>query len=218
MSRRPDGRNGFLLLWHENKAVINDTVPTTIRIIKINAANEKLQGSLHMTEKKGVMSRMTNAAAAVAGAAIIALLVMQIIVVILRYIFSYGIPWGLDLLVYLFLVESLLPLPLVILENHNIRVDIFYQGYSNEKKMRLDRFGLALLLFPSSAYAAYISWGPMLNSWRLHESSPTLDGLPGYFVLKTILFLTFVSISLVSFVLALKKQPWIYWNTSEKKA
>ncbi len=168
-----------------------------------------------MTEQNGVLSRITNGAASVAGAAIIALLVVQIIIVILRYIFSYGISWGLDLLVYLFLIGSLLPLPLVILENHNVRVDVFYQSYRSEKKAALDRFGLAFLLFPSTGYAAYISWRPMLNSWQLLESSPTLDGLPGYFLLKTILFLSFASLSLVSLILAMKKRPWLYQDKAE---
>ena len=171
-----------------------------------------------MTEQNGVLSRITNGAASVAGAAIIALCVIQIIIVILRYLFSYGIPWGLDLLVYLFLIESLLPLPLVILENHNVRVDVFYQGYRPEKKAVLDRFGLAFLLFPSTGYAAYVTWGPMLNSWRLLESSPTLDGLPGYFLLKTILFLTFASVSLISLVLALKRRPWVYQVKSDEES
>ena len=170
-----------------------------------------------MTEQKGVMSRITNGAVSVAGAAIIALVVIQIIIVILRYIFSYGISWGLDLLVYLFLIGSLLPLPLVILENHNVRVDIFYQGYRPLKKAVLDRFGLAFLLFPSTGYAAYVSWRPMLNSWRLLESSPTLDGLPGYFLLKTILFLSFASLSLVSLVLAMKRRPWVYQDKSDEE-
>ncbi len=169
-----------------------------------------------MTEQGGFLSRITNSAASVAGASIIALVVIQIIIVILRYIFAYGIPWGLDLLVYLFLVGSLLPLPLVILENHNVRVDIFYQGYRPEKKAVLDRFGLAFLLFPSTGYAAYVSWRSMLNSWRLLESSPTLDGLPGYFLLKTILFLSFASLALVSLVLVMKKRPWGYQDKSDQ--
>ena len=168
-----------------------------------------------MAKQYGILSRITNGAASVAGAAIIALVVFQIIIVILRYIFSFGISWGLDLLVYLFLVASLLPLPLVILENHNVRVDIFYQGYRPERKALLDRIGLAFLLFPATGYAAYISWGPMLNSWRLLESSPTLDGLPGYYLLKTILFLSFASLSLVSLVCALKRRPWTYLDKSE---
>jgi len=171
-----------------------------------------------VAEQEGVLSRITNGAASIAGAAIIALLVGQIIIVVLRYIFSYGIPWGLDLLVYLFLIESLLPLPLVILENHNVRVDIFYQSYRPVMKAILDRVGLLFLLFPSTGYAAYVTWGPMLNSWRLLESSPTLDGLPGFFLLKTILFLTFASVSLVSLVLALKRRPWVYQVKSDEES
>ena len=98
-----------------------------------------------------------------------------------------------------------------------MRVDIFYQSYRPEKKTVLDRFGLAFLLFPSTGYAAYTSWKPMLNSWRLLESSPTLDGLPGYFLLKTILFLSFASLSLVSLVLAMKRRPWVYQDKSDEE-
>ncbi len=166
-----------------------------------------------MTEQKGVLSRISNGAVSIAGTAAIALVVIQVIIVILRYIFSFGIPWGLDLLVYLFLIGSLFPLPLVILENHNVRVDVFYQSYRPKRKAIIDRIGLAFLLFPSTGYAAYTSWRPMLNSWRLLESSPTLDGLPGYFLLKTVLFASFASISLVSLILAIKKQPWMYSET-----
>ena len=163
-----------------------------------------------MKEQKGVLTRSTHWAASAAGAAIIAIVVIQLIIVVLRYIFSFGISWGLDLLVYLFLFQSLLPLPLVILENHNVRVDVFYQNFAPGKKTILDRFGLAFLLLPSTAYAAYVSWRPMLNSWRLLESSPTLDGLPGYFILKTFLFLTFASVAVISLVLAIKRRPWEY--------
>ncbi len=170
-----------------------------------------------MTEQNGALSRITNGAASVAGAAIIALVIIQLIIVILRYIFSFGISWGLDLLVYLFFIQSLLPLPLVVLENHNVRVDILYQSYLPGKKAILDRFGLAFLLFPATGYAAYVSWRPMVNSWRLLETSPTLDGLPGYFLLKTLLFLIFAGIAAVSLVLALKKQPWVYEGKPEEE-
>ncbi len=170
-----------------------------------------------MTEQNGALSRITNGAASVAGAAIIALVIIQLIIVILRYIFSFGISWGLDLLVYLFFIQSLLPLPLVVLENHNVRVDILYQSYLPGKKAILDRLGLAFLLFPATGYAAYVSWRPMVNSWRLLETSPTLDGLPGYFLLKTLLFLIFAGIAAVSLVLALKKQPWVYEGKPEEE-
>ena len=168
-----------------------------------------------MAKRFEILGKITNGAASVAGAAIIALVVIQVLIVVLRYIFSFGLSWGLDLLIYLFLVASLLPLPLVIWENQNVRVDIFYHNYRSRTKALLDRLGLAFLLFPAAGYTAYISWGPMLNSWRLHEASPTLDGLPGYYLLKTILFLTFASLSLISLICALKKRPWKYADVTE---
>ena len=170
-----------------------------------------------MTEQKNLLNRICHGLALAAGTAVILLGVAQIIVVILRYIFSFGMPWGLDLLVYLFLIASVLPLPLIILENHNVRVDIFYQGYHNSKKALWDRFGLLFFLCPSYGFAAYVSWKPMLNSWRLLESSPTMDGLPGYFLLKTLLFLGFASLSFISLVLVIKKWPWDYPDPSEEE-
>jgi len=154
------------------------------------------------------LTRLSEYLAALAGLLIIGIMLVQLVVVLLRYVFSIGVAWGLDLLVYLFLVASLLPLLFVILSNHNVRVDVFYQSYSLSLRNRLDRISLAALLFPVTAYTAYVSWAPALNSWRLLEASPTLDGLPGYFLLKTLQLLVFASLSLIAVLLAARAQPW----------
>ncbi len=163
-----------------------------------------------MTEKSGLLLRLADRANALAGTLIITLMVAQFIIVVLRYVFAYGASWSLDLLVYLFMLASILPLVLVVLKNYSVRVDIFYQGYKPAKKARLDRFGLAVLLLPVAAYTTYISWAPVVNSWKLLEGSPTLGGLPGYFVLKTVLLLVFLGLAVAALVLILRERPWDY--------
>ncbi len=165
---------------------------------------------------KSCLTEICDKAATLAGALIIAMVVVQLVIVVLRYVFFFGVTWGLDLLVYLFLISSLLPLFLVVLENRSVRVDVLYQGYPSILKAVVDRVGLAVLLFPVMAYTAYVSFAPTLNSWKLLESSPTLGGLPGYFLLKTVMLITFSGLTLIAFILVLRSRPWDYTQKSEK--
>ena len=156
-----------------------------------------------------LLHRIADSAAAIAGGLIILLMLAQFAIVVLRYLFAFGFSWGLDLLSYLFMTASLLPLFLVVLDNHNVRVDVFYQGYPTPAKALLDRTAL-LLLLPACAYTACLSWPALINSWHLLEASPTLGGLPGYFLLKTLQFASFAGLSVVAALLVLCRTPWDY--------
>ena len=140
----------------------------------------------------------------------VAMMLVQILIVIFRYGFAMGVPWALDLVVYLFLLSMIAPALMVVLDNKSVRVDIFYVEYSANKKALLDKASLLFLLFPSMGYAAWSSIKPLLSSWALLESSPSMGGLPGYFLLKTALFLFFVSLAFAALLLASKKHPWDY--------
>lgn len=170
-----------------------------------------------MKSVRSGLRKWSDKAASIAGLLIILLMLTQFVIVIFRYLFAIGVSWGLDLLSYLFMVASLLPLIQVIITNLNVRVDIFYQDYQVETKSRLDRLALALLIVPVCAYTAYISWPSVANSWRLFESSPTLGGLPGYFLLKTLQLLTFTCLALAAFSLSTRKQPWDYEKSVQVK-
>jgi len=146
--------------------------------------------------------------AAVAGGLIVALMLAQFAIVVLRYLFAFGFSWGLDLLSYLFMTASLLPLLTVVIAGHNIRVDVFQTHYAAAAKARLDRLAHALLLLPACAHAAVVSWPALVNSWQLLEASPTLGGLPGYFALKTLLWLSFAALAAAAAGLAWRPRPW----------
>ena len=154
--------------------------------------------------------RIADSVAAFGGALVIVLMLVQFVVVVLRYLFAFGFSWSLDLLSYLFMTASLLPLFLVVAANHNVRVDVFYQNYSATTKALLDRAALGLLLLPVCVYTAFASWSPLLNSWRLLEASPTLGGLPGYFALKTLQLVCFAGLAVIAAVLVLHRRPWHY--------
>ena len=155
-------------------------------------------------------TKLANTVATVAGLLIITLMLSQFLIVLLRYLFAIGFSWGLDLLSYLFMIASLLPLLLVVLENRSLRIDIFYQNRTRSSKALLDRIGLLFLLLPVCAYISYTSWPALLNSWQLLEASPTLGGLPGYYLLKTLQLVSFAGLSLVAIILMFAREPWDY--------
>jgi TRAP-type mannitol/chloroaromatic compound transport system permease small subunit len=132
----------------------------------------------------------------------------QIIVVALRYVFSLGWPWAFDFLVYCFFVSALLPALFVLIRDVSVRVDVFYNRWADENRRRIDRLALLVILFPSMAYAGWASLGATVRSWTVLESSPTYGGLPGYFILKTLLSLVFLVLATVAVFMALRRAPY----------
>ncbi|MDF0603000.1 TRAP transporter small permease subunit [Psychromarinibacter sp. C21-152] len=143
-----------------------------------------------------------------AAAAVISLLLAQIVIVALRYVFSTGAPWATDLLTYLFFFIVSLPLAGVLMRNESVRVDVFSQRFSRRTRRVIDRFALLGLLFPAMAWAAWNSVPMVWTSWRVLESSPTLGGLPGYFILKTVTALVFVTLAVIALILGLRPSPY----------
>jgi len=141
---------------------------------------------------------------------LIVLFFAQVIIVTFRYTLSIGSPWAQDLLIYTFMLSVVAPVLKVILSNSSVRVDIFYSEYSVRKKAWLDRIGLGLLVFPAFTYAFISSLSSTIPSWKMHEASPTMGGLPGYFLLKTALSAFFLIVAITAAFLALKSRPYPY--------
>ena len=156
------------------------------------------------------LDRMSEVATWGAALAIVILMIAQIFMVVLRYVFSGGYQWGQDLLVYLFMCSSVLPMTYVLVKNLSVRVDVFYARYSQTTKTTLDRWGLLLLFLPVAISTVYASWGPLINSWQIREASATFGGLPGLYLLKTLQVLVFIALAVSALLLGLKKRPWEY--------
>ncbi|MBN8294839.1 TRAP transporter small permease subunit [Rhodobacter sp. NTK016B] len=150
----------------------------------------------------------------VAALAVISLLMAQIVIVALRYVFSLGAPWATDLLTYLFFLIVSLPLVGVILSNESVRVDVFSDRFSRRTRRIIDRIALLGLLFPAAGWAAWTSVPMVRTSWRVLESSPTLGGLPGFFLLKTVMALLFATLALVALIVGLR--PSLYGKGNDR--
>ncbi|WMS86154.1 TRAP transporter small permease subunit [Pleionea litopenaei] len=72
--------------------------------------------------------------------------------------------------------------------NEHVRVDIFYSKFSPRTQAIVDILGTLLFLFPMCGFILYSSISFVELSWRLSEGSAEAGGLPGVFLLKTLIW------------------------------
>jgi TRAP-type mannitol/chloroaromatic compound transport system permease small subunit len=71
--------------------------------------------------------------------------------------------------------------------NKHVRVDIIYARASPRKQAWLDLFSTLVFLFPWVILLTYFAWPYVTHSWALYETSSQVGGMPGLYVMKTII-------------------------------
>jgi TRAP-type mannitol/chloroaromatic compound transport system permease small subunit len=117
-------------------------------------------------------------------------------VVILRYVFSVGFVWLQESYVWLHGVVFMLGAAYTLLHDGHVRVDIFYREARPRTKAVVDLLGAALLLLPFVVIIAWVSWPYVSVSWQRLEGSREAGGLPGLFLLKSVLIVFCVLLGL----------------------
>jgi len=108
-------------------------------------------------------------------------------VVVLRYGFQYGRVDLQESILYLHAVIVALCMGYTLARDDHVRVDIFYSRMSRRARAAVDVAGDVLFLLPTCAAILYSSWDYTAISWRFMERSPEPAGLPGVFLLKTLI-------------------------------
>jgi TRAP-type mannitol/chloroaromatic compound transport system permease small subunit len=86
----------------------------------------------------------------------------------------------------------------------HVRVDIFYQRMTRRGRAWVDLLGTLLLLFPVCAFIAWVGWEYVLESWQVMEGSREAGGLPGVYLLKTLMLLMPVLVMLQGLAIAVR--------------
>ena len=74
--------------------------------------------------------------------------------------------------------------------DEHVRVDILYRGMSPSRRLLVDTLGTLLLLVPTCVLILVYGWHYVAVSWAIGEGSPEAGGLPGLFLLKSLILLT----------------------------
>jgi TRAP-type mannitol/chloroaromatic compound transport system permease small subunit len=124
------------------------------------------------------------------------MVLVTFLVVVLRYVFNMGWIAMQESITYMHAVVFLIGTAYTLKHDGHVRVDIFYREMGPKAKALVNLLGTLLLLFPTAVFIFWISWEYVAESWSVRESSREAGGLPGVFVLKTVILVMAVLISL----------------------
>jgi TRAP-type mannitol/chloroaromatic compound transport system permease small subunit len=118
------------------------------------------------------------------------MVLVTVLIVVLRYMFNIGAIPLQEAVMYMHGCLFLLGIPYGVLKNTHVRVDMLYSRLSQPRKDLVDGIGHVIFLLPISAFIFVTSLPYVAASWRVLEGSSEVGGIPGVFLLKTLVPVT----------------------------
>lgn len=153
--------------------------------------------------KRGILNRSSfwidriNGWLGRVGAALLLLsTALVFVVVVLRYAFNSGSVALQEAGVWLHASAFLLAAAWTLKHNGHVRVDVLYQRFTPKQRAWVELLGAVLFLLPICGFIIYSSWNYVGASWAVLESSAETGGLPGRFILKSMIPLAAASLAL----------------------
>jgi TRAP-type mannitol/chloroaromatic compound transport system permease small subunit len=117
------------------------------------------------------------------------MVLVTFLVVLLRYAFDLGWIAMQESVLYMHGVVFMFGAVYTLRRNGHVRVDIFYRKFGRRGRRLVDLLGALLLLAPTCIVIVWTSWEYVISAWVVQEGSPEAGGLPGLFLLKSLLLL-----------------------------
>lgn len=111
---------------------------------------------------------------------------------VMRYAFNKGHIWLQEMEWHIFSVIFLIGAAYTLKYDGHVRVDIIYTNLSTKTRAWIDLAGTFLFLIPFCLIVILSTWGFIVNSWAVQETSPDPGGLPMRYILKTMIPLGFI--------------------------
>ena len=108
-------------------------------------------------------------------------------VVVLRYLFDTGWIAVQESITYMHAAVFLIGAAYTLQQDAHVRVDIFYSRFNEQTRAWVDLCGALFMLMPFMFFIAWMSWEYVISSWDVLESSREAGGLPGVFLLKSLM-------------------------------
>lgn len=142
------------------------------------------------------LDRLARATGGLLGWFTLAMVLLQSAVVLLRYGFNGGSVALQDSVVYLHGAVFMLGLAYALYTDAHVRVDVFYRRMSPRRRAWVDAVGTLVFLLPLCAFIAIGGWHFAAASWAVREGSSSAGGLPGVFLLKSLIPLAAATLAL----------------------
>ena len=135
---------------------------------------------------------------------IIPLTIVVVYEVISRRIFNAPNIWATEVTNYIYGPHFMLAAAYTLSCDEHVRVDIFYRNASPRRKALVDLVGSLLLLLPVCLFLLWSSLDYAAASWSVTEASRQTGGLPGLFLLKSVIPLTALMLALQGVAMAVR--------------
>jgi len=155
---------------------------------------------------------ITEVAGNIAAVCCVLLVALMFVLVVARYCFGVGSIASQELTQWLHGTAFLLALGYGLKYNSHVRVDIFSQRWSIRKQALVELAGIFIFLLPLCIFWCWISYDYVAISWSQHEASNS-GGLPGWFLIKTLIPLSAILLMLQALAHALRT-----WQTFKSEA
>ncbi len=117
----------------------------------------------------------------------LAMVLIAFTVVVLRYVYAIGWVGMQESYVWLHGIVFMVGAGYTLLHDGHVRIDIIYRPAGDRYKAVIDLFGSLLLLLPMVLIVFLVSLDYVASSWGKLEQSREAGGLPGLFLLKTVI-------------------------------
>lgn len=121
--------------------------------------------------------------------ALLLLAIGQIVIVIMRFVFSIGLIWLQDTLFFGFTIAILWAVCYFYHDHYQLRIDIFYQKFSQSIQQYIDIFVQLLVIMPFCLLLLWACYDFALQSIIIGEASSVYGGLSFIYILKLLLFI-----------------------------
>ncbi len=129
---------------------------------------------------------LTGSALGIAMACGVALIFLQLIVVLLRYAFGLSFTWLSEAIMYAFAAMFMLGAAGALRDDAHVRIDILRPRFGENGRNWIELAGAYLFLFPICMRIITTSEAGLARSWLLLEGSRESDGLPIFYLFKTL--------------------------------
>ena len=140
-----------------------------------------------ITQTISALERVTDIVGSAVATLVPIMAIVTLIIVIMRYALDMGSIALQESVLYMHGTFFMLGLAYALQTDSHVRVDIVYSRMPPHVKRWVNLCGHVFLLIPLAVVLIVYSWDYVFASWRVRESSPEVGGIPGIYLLKSLI-------------------------------
>lgn len=134
-----------------------------------------------------ILDRITGIALSAAMTAGVLMVLAQLLVVIIRHVFGLAFSWLDETVIYTFAAMFLLAAAGALRDDAHVRVDILRNRFGAHTRAWIELAGSYIFIFPICIMILWAVEPSLTRSWAGFEGSRESDGLPAYFLFRTLI-------------------------------